>query len=87
MDEKPPQEQMAEVLDILVAKGLVRGYVRDLKRGMVVDWTDDGRAAIETVWDVFRLVGGPEEMTQEHWYTLAFIASLHAGHYDDLDSN
>jgi hypothetical protein len=69
---------MTEALDIMVRRGWVRGYVRDVKRGIVVDWTDDGRLAIETLWDIFSLLGGRETQNKEIWWTVTFIAMLHA---------
>lgn len=74
-ESKTPQEYISDALDLMVQAGWVRKHARNVKTGIAVDWTEEGKAAIEAVWLII-LDLGPPNLNKELWWAVGTIANM-----------
>jgi hypothetical protein len=74
-ESKAPQEHISDALDIMVKAGWVRQHARNVKTGIGVDWTEEGKQAIEALWLLISELGA-ENLNMELWWAVRTIAIM-----------
>ena len=74
-EPKTPQKYLSDALDLMVKAGWIRKYARNVKTGFAIDWTEQGEAAIATVYMALDELG-PKNMNQILWWAVGTISMM-----------
>ncbi len=74
-ESKSPEDYVADALDLMVNAGWVREYARNVKTGIAVDWTDNGKEQIELLWNAFDQLG-TDDLTPEILSAIRTLAMI-----------